>query len=109
VRNALVVPSNAILLEEGGAFVFTLEGERLQRVAVQLGPRVGEPQIIVSGIDGGEQVVVRDVAALAGDRDWEIWVEVDPQVLSARAVSLQQLIAAVRSNLHDLPGGSLNL
>jgi multidrug efflux pump subunit AcrB len=44
---------------------------------------------------------------IAGDRDWEIWVEVDPQVLSARGVSLQQLIAAVRTNLHDLPGGSL--
>jgi len=44
---------------------------------------------------------------IAGDRDWEIWVEVDPQVLSARGVSLQQLIAAVRTNLRDLPGGSL--
>jgi multidrug efflux pump subunit AcrB len=44
---------------------------------------------------------------IAGDRDWEIWVEVDPQVLSARAVSLQQLVAAVRTNLRDLPGGSL--
>ncbi|MEN8763392.1 MAG: efflux RND transporter permease subunit [Thiogranum sp.] len=44
---------------------------------------------------------------IAGDRDWEIWVEVDPQVLSARAVSLQQLIAALRTNLRDLPGGSL--
>ena len=68
VRNALVVPSTAILLEEGGAFVFRLEGERLQRVAVQLGPRVGEQQVIVSGIDAGEQVVVRDVAALADDQ-----------------------------------------
>jgi multidrug efflux pump subunit AcrA (membrane-fusion protein) len=44
VRNALVVPPTAILLEEGGAFVFRLEDERLQRVAVQLGPRVGEQQ-----------------------------------------------------------------
>ena len=68
VRNALVVPSTAILLEEGGAFVFRLEGERLRRVAVQLGPRVGEQQVIVSGIDAGEQVVVRDVAALADDQ-----------------------------------------
>jgi len=68
VRNALVVPSTAILLEEGGAFVFRLEGERLRRVAVKLGPRVGEQQVIVSGIDAGERVVVRDVAALADDQ-----------------------------------------
>jgi len=65
VRNALVVPSTAILLDEGSAFVFRVEGEHLQRVAVQLGPRVVQQQVIVSGIDAGEQVVVRDVAALA--------------------------------------------
>jgi hypothetical protein len=68
LRNALVVPSTAILLEEGSAFVFRLEGERLRRVAVQLGPRVGQQQVIVSGIDAGERVVVRDVAALADDQ-----------------------------------------
>jgi multidrug efflux pump subunit AcrB len=44
---------------------------------------------------------------IAGDRDWEIWVEVDPHVLAARSVSLQQVIAAVRDNLRDLPGGSV--
>jgi multidrug efflux pump subunit AcrB len=44
---------------------------------------------------------------IAGDRDWELWVEVDPQVLAARSVSLQQVIAAVRDNLRDLPGGAL--
>lgn len=65
LEEALVVPSTAILLEEGGAFVFRVEGEHLQRVAVQLGPRVGQQQVVVSGIDVGEPVVVRDVAALA--------------------------------------------
>ena len=65
LRNALVVPSTAILLEEGSAFVFRLAGEHLQRVAVQLGRRVDQQQVIVAGIDAGEQVVVRDVAALA--------------------------------------------
>ncbi len=63
--DALVVPSTAILLDEGGAFVFRVRGEYLQRVAVELGTRVGEQQVIVSGIEAGERVVVRDVAALA--------------------------------------------
>ena len=44
---------------------------------------------------------------VAGDRDWEIWVEVDPYRLAARAVSLGEVLAAVRGNLRDLPGGSL--
>jgi len=65
LSNALVIPATAILLEEGRAFVFRVEGEQLQRIAVQLGQRVDQQQVIVSGIDAGEQVVVRDVAALA--------------------------------------------
>lgn len=44
---------------------------------------------------------------VAGDREWEIWVEVDPYKLAAREVSLGQVMAAVRGNLRDLPGGSL--
>ncbi|NNG13401.1 MAG: efflux RND transporter permease subunit, partial [Halobacteria archaeon] len=44
---------------------------------------------------------------VAGDREWEIWVEVDPYKLAARKVSLGQIMTAVRANLRDLPGGSL--
>lgn len=43
----------------------------------------------------------------AGDREWEIWVEVNPYDLAAHGVSLSQVLAAVRGNLRDLPGGSL--
>lgn len=44
---------------------------------------------------------------IAGDRGWEIWVETDPRQLASRGVSLQQVIAAIRGNLRDLPGGSI--
>lgn len=44
---------------------------------------------------------------MAGDRDWEIWVEVDPQVLSALSVPLEEVMAALRNNLVDQPGGSI--
>ena len=44
---------------------------------------------------------------VAGDRDWEICVEVDPFRLAARGFSLGQVITAIRGNLRDLPGGSL--
>ncbi|RDH91588.1 MAG: AcrB/AcrD/AcrF family protein [endosymbiont of Seepiophila jonesi] len=44
---------------------------------------------------------------VAGDREWEIWVVVDPQVLAARGVSLKQVGKALRENLRDLPGGTL--
>jgi multidrug efflux pump subunit AcrB len=44
---------------------------------------------------------------VAGNREWEIWIEVDPFGLAAHKVSLGQVLAAVRGNLRDLPGGSL--
>jgi len=43
----------------------------------------------------------------AGNREWELWVEVNPFVLAAHGVSLGQVLEAVRGNLRDLPGGSL--
>ncbi len=43
----------------------------------------------------------------AGDREWEIWVEVNPFDLAAHGVSLGEVTAALRGNLRDLPGGSL--
>ena len=65
LNNALVVPATAVLLEEGSAFVFRVQAEHLQRLEVQLGERVEQQQVISAGIDAGERVVVRDVAALA--------------------------------------------
>jgi multidrug efflux pump subunit AcrB len=44
---------------------------------------------------------------IAGDRDWEIWVEVDPHELAALAVPLELVINALRNNLQDQPGGSI--
>jgi multidrug efflux pump subunit AcrB len=44
---------------------------------------------------------------VAGNREWEIWVEVNPFELAAHGVSLGQVLEAVRGNLRDLPGGSL--
>lgn len=45
--------------------------------------------------------------SIAGEREWELWVEVDPFIMSARNVSLNEVISALRNNLRDLPGGSL--
>jgi multidrug efflux pump subunit AcrB len=44
---------------------------------------------------------------IAGDREWELWVEADPRVLAARQVSLSELVRALRDNMQDLPGGSV--
>ena len=43
----------------------------------------------------------------AGDREWELWVEVDPQHLAARGVTLAAVAQALRDNLAELPGGTI--
>ncbi len=44
---------------------------------------------------------------VAGQRDWELWVVLKPDVLAANQVALSDVVQALRQNLRDLPGGSL--
>jgi RND family efflux transporter MFP subunit len=65
LKQVLVVPSTSVLLEEGSAFVFKVQEDVLRRVPVELGPRVAAQQVLVSGLEVGDRLVVRDVAALS--------------------------------------------
>ncbi|MCU7935287.1 MAG: efflux RND transporter permease subunit [Candidatus Thiodiazotropha sp. (ex Dulcina madagascariensis)] len=68
----------------------------------------GELYAVAEGIKD-ELIQLPGVASVgtAGDREWEIWVVVDPQILAARGVSLSQIAHGLRANLRDLPGGTL--
>jgi len=44
---------------------------------------------------------------IAGKREWEFWVTVDPLKLAASRVSLEEVIKAIRENLRDIPGGAV--
>ncbi len=44
---------------------------------------------------------------MAGEQEWEIWVEVDPHELAALNIPLKQINAALINNLVDQPGGSI--
>ena len=65
LQQAVAVPSTAILQDAGNAYVFRLDGEVLLRTPVTTGRHVGKLVVVTSGLDGGEHVVVRDVAALS--------------------------------------------
>lgn len=56
-----------------------------------------------------ELLQLPDVASVgvAGDREWEMWVVVDPNRLAALQVPLKTITNALRNNLRDLPGGSI--
>ena len=44
---------------------------------------------------------------VAGERDWEIWIIVDPFELAALGISLDKVMFALRNNLRDQPGGKI--
>ena len=44
---------------------------------------------------------------IAGDREWELWIIVDPLKMAARKVTLEEVQRSLINNLTDLPGGSL--
>ena len=44
---------------------------------------------------------------IAGNRDDEIWVIINPAIISAKNISTKEIILALKNNIRDLPGGSV--
>ena len=61
----IAIPATAVLFEQGRTFVFRVNGDTLEQVAVQLGSRVDNWQLVLQGINLDDLVVSRDVAALS--------------------------------------------
>lgn len=59
------IPSTAVLFEEGNTFIYRVLDGTLEQVAVSLGERVDDLQIVLSGIQPDDLIVTRDVAALS--------------------------------------------
>ena len=56
-----------------------------------------------------ELLVLPGVASvgIAGDREWELWIIVNPRQMAARNITLEDVQRTLTNNLQDLPGGSL--
>lgn len=63
--NVLLAPVTAILREDGAAYVFKVVAGQLQRVAVELGIRDADEQVISGAISTSDHIVSRGVAALS--------------------------------------------
>jgi multidrug efflux system membrane fusion protein len=58
-RGAIVIPTSAIELGQQGSFVYVVGADNIVSArAVKLGPSEAERQAVVSGLNGGERVVV---------------------------------------------------
>jgi RND family efflux transporter MFP subunit len=61
----IAVPVTAVLQDEGRSYVFRVIDDVLERAEVIAGRRVGDLQVVRSGLDPDDVIVVRDVAALS--------------------------------------------
>ncbi len=84
---------------------------RFPVISVSVYGNVGEEDLVAVGRQVKRAIQsVRDVASVsvAGEREWEIWVVIDPWLLAARQVSFDEIRLALRSNIGDYPGGRLS-
>ncbi len=58
-KDALLVPVQAVGFDQLGRYVMTVNDRNIvERIAVEIGEKVGEMQVITSGLTGGERVIV---------------------------------------------------
>ncbi len=62
---ALLVPAEAVLTQQGKPFVFTVEGGKAHRVALQAGLDDGVRVEVLGGLAPGDLVVVSGAQALS--------------------------------------------
>ncbi len=71
-RSVLAVPVSSLLQEEGRHYVFVIKSGRLERREVQRGIRNKDRIVVESGLQEGEQIVARDIAALTDGQTVEM-------------------------------------
>ena len=65
LQQVIAVPVTAVLQDEGHSYVFRVIDNVLQRTEVIAGRRVGDLQVVHSGLNIDDVIVMRDVAALS--------------------------------------------
>ena len=61
---AMLIPVSSILNVFGKSYVFTVEGNLLNQVPIELGRRIGNEFVVLRGLTSGQPIVARDVNAL---------------------------------------------
>jgi RND family efflux transporter MFP subunit len=64
IRQALTVPQTALVMRDGFAYVFRVQGERVAQVKVKTGQRSGERVEILEGVKAGDALVAQGAAFL---------------------------------------------
>ncbi|MED0678587.1 efflux RND transporter periplasmic adaptor subunit [Aneurinibacillus thermoaerophilus] len=71
-QKGIVIPSSAIVKENGKTYVYVAEGDKAKRVEVKEGTEKGAEALITSGLRKNDTVIVNNVALLADQTKIEI-------------------------------------
>lgn len=66
-ENAIAVPRDALVIEDGGAYVYVVDGERARRVDVRSGYTTGNFVEVLAGLEPGQRVVTAGKGSIADD------------------------------------------
>ena len=65
----VLVPKQAVVKKDGGAFVFVVKGNRVEQRTIRTGEEIGDAYLVLDGLNGSESVAVSGVDKLRdGDR-----------------------------------------
>lgn len=65
---AMVIPVSAVLNLRGKEYVFSLQDDRLKKIAVKLGRRLQNEYVVLSGLVPGQKIIARDVTSLSDEQ-----------------------------------------
>jgi RND family efflux transporter, MFP subunit len=58
-ENAVVVPNKAVIIEKGGAYIFTMKADSTaEKRFIELGPEFGNSMVVERGLVSGENIIV---------------------------------------------------
>ena len=65
---AELIPVSAVLNLHGNTYVYVLEDNKVRKVPVTIGRRVGSEYILLSGLEVGQKIIARDVLSLVDEQ-----------------------------------------
>ena len=77
-RDAVVVPASAVQISNGRSYVFVLRGEKVARVALQIGVDGGEWLEVLAGLARGDEIVTAGMDVLSDGATVRAQRNVDP-------------------------------
>jgi len=72
-QSVLAVPVSSVLQEEGRSYVFVIKAGKLERREIQRGIRNKDSFVVKFGLEDGDKIVARDIAALADGQAVELF------------------------------------